>query len=203
MRITRLVADTDGNPQDLLDWLSTVAVALGLPNPVTTPASLPTPDGTPAPTDPNKIERTVIIPLSAFPPLLRPVGVDAARAKVGLALTIRRALYSNPAGVDGEGRPTFVVNDRGWEADIATYSAGGYRWDVGLLADIITMSIEATEVSTPWQTVSRGAQLLPVTPDGWAVVVSEHPTVGYPEWESPTAISSGEVMPPPVVPGDV
>ena len=133
MRITRLVAPPEADPADWMDWLSTVAVTLGLPDPLPDPSVLLGVDGQPLPVDPNRIERSTIIPLEAFPPLLRPAGVDPVRRSVALSMVIRRALYTTQTGVDGEGRPTFTTQDRGWECDICIYPGPGHDWDVQLL----------------------------------------------------------------------
>jgi hypothetical protein len=194
MRVTRLVAGTAADPADWMTWLTTVALSLGLPDPMPEPAARRDAEGNPLPADPDRIERSTIIPLEAFPALLRPMGVDPVKRSVGLSMVIRRALYSTQTGIDSQGMPTFASQDRGWECDIAIYPGPGRAWDVHLLPDIITMSVQ-TGGTLEWQAQTRGTLELPCTPDGWARIDPEHPTVVYAVHEPP-AVVSGPIDPP-------
>lgn len=195
MRITRLVAEASADPADWMEWLSTLALALGLPDPLPEPTALVGPGGA-LPVDPNRIERSTIIPLASFPVLLRPPGVQVERRSVGLTMIIRRAIYSTQTGEDGEGRPVFTTEDRGWEADIAIYCGPGRGWDVDLLPDIITMSVMTNGV-LEWETSTRGPLELPCTPDGWAVVPDVlTPNVVWATYQPPV-IFAGPFDPPP------
>lgn len=187
MKVTRLVAGPGADPADWGEWVRTVALTLGLPDPLppgTRPIGI---DGQPVEDDPSRFERATIIPLAAFPELLRPSGVDPRGRSVGLTMIIRRALYPHQSGVDGEGRPIVLMVDRGWECDICIYAGPGPGWDVDLLPDIITMSVQ-TGATLEWQAETRGTLELPCTPDGWARVEPLHPTVVYPAWEPPPVV---------------
>lgn len=196
MRITRLVAGPTANPQAWMDWLSIVALTLGLPDPLPAQSVQLGPDGQPMPVDQNLITRRTVIGLEAFPALLRPPGVDPVRRSAGLTMNIRRAIYSHQTGVDGEGRPTFATDDRGWECDIAIYKGPGRWWDVELLPDIITMAV-MTNGQLNWQTQTQGEILLPMTPDGWARVDPVHPTLDYAQWQSSVVEAGPMPLPPP------
>lgn len=199
MRVTRLVAGVSADPGDWMDWLSTVALTLGLPDPLPeSPASVVV-DGQSLPVDTNLIERSIVIPLESFPPLLRPAGVDPVRRSVGLSMVIRRALYTTQTGVDSEGRPTFTTQDRGWECDICIFAGPGRGWGVELLPDIITMSVQSGG-TLEWQTETRGTLELPCTPDGWARVEPEHPTVVYAVYAPPAAVTGPPDPPAPGAP---
>jgi hypothetical protein len=194
MRTTRLVAEASADPNDWMEWLTTLALALGLPDPLPeTPASGG--PGGPIPADPNAIARSTIIPLASFPGPLRPPGVPVERRSVALFMVIRRALYSTQTGVDGEGRPVSTTEDRGWECDVVTTVGSGLPWDVTLLPDIITMSVQANQETVPWATRTRGLLELPATDGGWAIVNTETPTVVWAEYEPP-AVVSGPIDPP-------
>lgn len=192
---TYLIAALEVGYEPLVEYFRDLAESLGIPDPL--PDLPEPPEAGPGELPLSQLppgvlyHRTAYIPLSSFPSILRPVGVDPANKTLGLTFIVRRAIYTEitDPGSPPSVPPTIVTSDRGLEAEIIRYCGPGDGWDVQTLADIITASIESYNIEADVQTVHNGIIQCPALPNGWVRVFPVHPTLIYAQWEPPVAVT--------------